>query len=348
MTAWPSPTDRGRTLAALAVLAVVLSTVSESRSVAVAAVATVTLLVTTGAWLLTVDVPPIERDVTGVGTVGETVEVHLSVPRRPGLSLRIRDQVGEVSDASAVFETVADGRRVGYDLALHRRGVQWIGPITVAMRDPFGLWSRRAIVDRRDDLTVYPRRRSLRTDVGRPLEEADRRADRTTVGEVREYVTGDSLRRVNWRASAKRPDTWVVNEFVGTVSPDAIVVAVGAERAAALDTVAEAAASVVVHFLDRGTFVGLRTPAETIAPGTGTDHRHRLLAALARFDGGALPEGATDGGTVRVVDESRSRVTIAIGETTHRYRDLLADGSVDETSTLGGRWATITGDDLAP
>lgn len=357
MTARPSLTRRGRTMVVVALLATGLTTVSESPSVDVVAVATASLVITTGGWLVLVDVPRIERDVDAAGTVGETVRVHLTLPDRPGLSLRIRDRVGSVADASAMFDTVADGRTVAYDLTLHRRGIQWIGPISVAMRDPFGVWTRRAVVDGRDDLTVYPRRRPLRADVGESLQATEERVDRTTVETVREYVPSDALRRVNWRASAKRPDTWVVNEFGGTASPESIVVDVEADRARACDTVAEAAASVAVHFLDRGRFVGLRTPSVTIAPGSGTAHRRRLFEALARFDGGRVPSAESSSTVVRIGDEREGRVTVMMGETVESYRSLLvdeaagkptADGAAGEPTAHRGRWATISGDELAP
>lgn len=172
-----------------------------------------------------------------------------------------------------------------YDIPAQRRGRVEVGPLTVERADPLGLARSRTEVGDVQALWVHPRRHDVRVAQGgglrhhhegvpahRPLRgSADIRS-------LREYVPGDELRHVHWRASA-RTGRLVVREYVDPVQPHTTVVL--DNRAAALgpdafEEAVEVAASIVWSATVAGHRVALCTAEgdthhagehpETVAP----------------------------------------------------------------------------------
>ncbi len=101
-----------------------------------------------------------------------------------------------------------------------RRGRYYLGPITVASGDPFGVVTiRRRMPDTTTSITVYPATVELAT-FAAPAghlaggEALFRRTHHTTtnVSGTREYAPGDSFNRIHWRSTA-RMDRLIVKEF---------------------------------------------------------------------------------------------------------------------------------------
>ncbi|HEV8637647.1 MAG TPA: DUF58 domain-containing protein [Chloroflexota bacterium] len=148
---------------------------------------------------------------------GETTRITLRLTNRgllPVPWLRLHDRLPTALQTAANLDRVVSvGPRetleVGYDTVCRQRGWYELGPATVELGDVLGvnLIRREFATGRR--LIVYPRilpinRLSLpsRTPFGdvrthRPLYE-----DPARVVGVREYVAGDSLRKIHWRTSA--------------------------------------------------------------------------------------------------------------------------------------------------
>jgi uncharacterized protein (DUF58 family) len=91
-----------------------------------------------------------------------------------------------------------------------QRGYHTYGPATISTGDGFGLFSRKALASRQDRIIVYPRLYSvaeLRLPAKNPFGERGSKLQLfedplRTVG-VREWQSGDSLRRVHWKATAR-------------------------------------------------------------------------------------------------------------------------------------------------
>jgi uncharacterized protein (DUF58 family) len=114
--------------------------------------------------------------------------------------------------------TMRDGR-LGYSLRPGVRGVFSIGPLEVEYTDPFGLAVARASVGSSQSLYVIPAVSPLGD--GGPIyvsgDGTARLIQRTATGSdddlmTREYRTGDALRRVHWRASARHGELMVRQE----------------------------------------------------------------------------------------------------------------------------------------
>lgn len=156
--------------------------------------------------------------------------VHAGAPAQVTLELTGHRSTGELVLTEPVEHT--GGATIGmapmhrdevikasYRLPTSRRGVLRVGPLLATVVDPFGLAARSTVVAPAADLLVYPRLDPVlppRVGGAGPLgAHLARRALATAAGaefhSQREYLAGDDLRRVNWRASA-RADELIVRE----------------------------------------------------------------------------------------------------------------------------------------
>jgi uncharacterized protein (DUF58 family) len=91
-----------------------------------------------------------------------------------------------------------------------QRGYHTYGPATISTGDGFGLFSRKALASKQDRIIVYPRLYSvaeLRLPAKNPFGERGSQLQLfedplRTVG-IREWQSGDSLRRIHWKATAR-------------------------------------------------------------------------------------------------------------------------------------------------
>jgi len=109
---------------------------------------------------------------------------------------------------------------------------------------------------------------------------------------IREYRTGDSLRRLNWRLSARHPRKIFTNEYeqeeiadFGLILDARRITADDAMEEALFEHSVSAAASLAENFLKRGNRVALLIFGEAIAtlfPGYGKRQLNAVLRNLAR------------------------------------------------------------------
>ena len=197
--------------------------------------------------------------------------------------LGVRDVVPDVLRASPGFVLAplrpGGAARLRYEVVGATRGVHDVGPVEVALRDPFGVARRRQLLGDPDRLVVYPPVHRLTA--GLPLRGltgtggASRPRPGATGDElatVREYVQGDDLRKVHWGTTAHRGQL-MVRQDESPQRPDATLVL--DTRAAAhrgtgphhsLETAASAAASVCYHVAERGFDAALVTGALRARP----------------------------------------------------------------------------------
>jgi uncharacterized protein (DUF58 family) len=104
------------------------------------------------------------------------------------------------------------------------RGLHRFGPATLHSGDPVGLRTRQVRMPEHHDLLVYPKRFALDpVDVVSRVLIGDARArrqlieDPSRIAGVRDYQTGDPLRSIDWRATA-RVGALLVRRFEPTVS----------------------------------------------------------------------------------------------------------------------------------
>jgi hypothetical protein len=123
-----------------------------------------------------------------------------------------------VLTAGGIASPTRDGR-LGYSLRPSLRGVYDIGPLDVSYSDPFGLAVGRLAVGSSQSLYVIPLVVPLGESVSLAVsgEGSARLIQHMATGNdddlmTREYRTGDALRRVHWRASARHGQLMVRQE----------------------------------------------------------------------------------------------------------------------------------------
>jgi uncharacterized protein (DUF58 family) len=104
---------------------------------------------------------------------------------------------------------------------------------------------------------------------------------------VRQYSSGDRLRRVHWRTSLARQQLYV-NEYYCERNADVVIlldtlVSIGTERVNTLDVAVRAAASLAAHYLyckDRVGLINYGGVCTWVPPAVGQLQLYRLLDAL--------------------------------------------------------------------
>lgn len=176
------------------------------------------------------------------------------------------------------------------------RGIYQIGPLVVRIRDTFGFYlSEKKLLA--ETLSVMPRPERLRGVQLRPrhvgpwpgLVPSRVLGNGTEFYSLREYVTGDDPKRINWKASARHGEL-IINETEAERVTDLMVLLdtnvtfFGRTGNELFDQEVQAAASIVRLLLRQGNRVGLVLQGAergSIPAGFGKRHERRLLYLLA-------------------------------------------------------------------
>jgi uncharacterized protein (DUF58 family) len=203
-------------------------------------------------------------------------------------------------DENPVALTLAPGERreLPMKLSVVRWGGYRIGDVILRARDPLGAfhWEGRAGVPR--SLKAYPRPervdellRPEKTQVFSGNYVSRERGDGIEFADLRPFAPGDRVRRVNWRASARRGELWV-NEYRPERNADVVVFLdtfaeasgeEGSTLGSTLDLGVRAASAFVGHYLrhkDRVGFVSFGGRLNWLQPRTGMAQLYRIVDAL--------------------------------------------------------------------
>ena len=182
--------------------------------------------------------------------------------------------------------------RAAYRIPTRRRGRYRVGPLSVAVTDPFGLARRSEPSAGEAELVVRPRVHEIVAPVAvgsrisAEHEAASARAVVSDLGDefvtLRDYELGDDLRRVHWRSTARTGELMIRQDEARWRSRAAVVLDVlpGAHDAASFEVAVEAAASVTARLVRLRRRVEIVTSAGHLL-GTGGDTRHDVIDALA-------------------------------------------------------------------
>ena len=213
------------------------------------------------------------------------LRVHAQATRdRERRGLRV-----DCADGSAVLSLVDGAGQATLALATQRRG--WFDPgrLRISTTRPLGLARAWAYVWPDAPLLVYP----APEDQGPPLPEgtgASTRARLTPIGDdvhhLRTYRRGDPRRAIAWKPSARR-DVLLVREYEQPRGADVLL---DWQQLGALGH--EARIRRLARWVDAAEREGRRytlaVPGQPpLGPGTGPQHRHACLRALALLPGAA-------------------------------------------------------------
>ncbi len=243
--------------------------------------------------------------------VGSEVEVRLRI-RNDGAALGLLELVdtlppefGVVRGTNHTLVTLAPGETVDlfYVVKAKVKGDYVLGPLRARALDPLGLAVDDVTAASASAIIVAPAMEDLaRVQLGprrtRPWfgHVASRRIGvGTEFWGMREYVPGDDVRRINWKASA-RFDRLYSNEFEGERSGDVVIIldarresAVGTTTVNTVEVGVRAALGVADHVLASQNRVGLivqRDVLDWVPPAFGRKQLFRILDHLIHVRAG--------------------------------------------------------------
>jgi uncharacterized protein (DUF58 family) len=232
---------------------------------------------------------------------GDELDVTLTVRAPTGvdrleLGLVLPPELEVADGRNPVALRLAPGEE--RELPLRIRCRRWasveVGDLRLRARDRIGLVRFEGRIDRRRPLKIYPTPERLRevvspahTQAATGSEVARLRAEGLEFADTRPFVTGDLVRSVNWRATARR-GSLVVNERHPDRNADVVVFLDSFAEARSsgegtLEHAVRVAATLSSRFLQRRDRVGLVTfggVLRWLEPGSGLVQSYRLVDAL--------------------------------------------------------------------
>lgn len=217
---------------------------------------------------------------------GESVEFRTDVP--PGLVATVVVAPPEQARLDPVRgAVVTTGTGVSFEPLLWGR--YDLGPALVALTDEIGAWR---LLDQAAPVRIRVRPASSRlvgaSGITHPtgiagVHRSGERGSGTELADVREFVPGDRLRRVNWKVSSRTGRLHVTETFQERdtdvlIVVDSLSVIAGAPRpdgeagSSSLDATVRAIAAVALHYVGFGDRVGVHDLGTAIGPirsGTG-------------------------------------------------------------------------------
>lgn len=244
----------------------------------------------------------LSRDTTHPGEViGVTIKVQNRGPPVEFLELQddLPQELQVVKGSTYLITRLERGqsRAFNYSVKPRTKGRFRFGPMKLRGRDLLGFFVHEDEMEVVESLMVPP--------IGEDVRKVDLRVWRTRpwLGQIpshtpgpgtefwaiRDYVSGDEMRRINWKASS-RLDSLFTNEYEGERSGDFVIILDAREEAAhgsaeenALEMGVRATVSLAQKLLESRNRVGLivmRNVLDWVYPGFGKQHLPRILEAL--------------------------------------------------------------------
>jgi uncharacterized protein (DUF58 family) len=205
---------------------------------------------------------------------GEPVEALLELAAEtpvPRLELLLDLPVGletEAPNPQLLRLGLDERHELEFPLHCAHWGAYRVGKVFLRAQDRFGLLVFETTLDLDRPLKVYPRGEALRK-LLRPLETQvfsgnqppRSRGEGIEFADLRPFVPGDRVRRVNWRATARRGEPWV-NETHPERNTDVVIfldtfAEARSGETSTLDLAVEAAGSLAGHYIREKDRVGL-------------------------------------------------------------------------------------------
>jgi uncharacterized protein (DUF58 family) len=267
--------------------------------------------------------------------------VQLRVIGSPHVTIELEPDSGEVPAGGRLEVLVkVTAQRVGrqglFGLGLELRGSPGLFEVPLTFSNPFGLEVLPS--------PAQPGRHSPPASGGVlvGLGSSRRSGDSTEFSEIREYQAGDALKRLAWKASARRGKLMVrkyeveERDLVWFVLDASVELWAGRVGSAPLDLAIDGVAQLIRQHLRAGHEVGLISIAsgviERVPARRGATHERRLLETLARTPFTLEPDRSgldERGAALRVLEHLRALVPLEA--------QLLDPNDLDKISQLAAR-----------
>jgi uncharacterized protein (DUF58 family) len=240
-------------------------------------------------------------------TQGENVTVRLEITNlgKKVEELRVQDilpaEVELVEGQTRAVATLLPEKTVDLEYTIRaKRGIYDFGFVNVTAADYLELFENKVTLEAAAKLLILPHVQELHSIPIRPLRThgfagpipSRKVGSGVNFLGIREYQTGDPLRRINWRVSARHTDEIFSNEFeqeriadIGIILDARQQSDVEVSTGNLFEYAVQATASLADSFLADGNRVGLLIYGrgmESTFPGYGKIQRQRVLQSLGR------------------------------------------------------------------
>jgi uncharacterized protein (DUF58 family) len=221
-------------------------------------------------------------------------------------------------------------QRISYSVMTRHRGRYTIGPLTVSISDPFGLARIRMPTSSKNDFIVYPAVEELEAWTlgmqGAGAGESTVRHLFRSAAEfytMREYVTGDDLRRIHWPSVARTNHLMIrqdesTRRSMATIFLDNRSSALGVDASPAFEKGVSVAASIGRLLVKSGFAVHLATLDSDPAPVSETGLLE-TLASVSTIRSGGMGESLS-----RLRSAARSDSSLALVTAPPQGHELAA------------------------
>ena len=204
-----------------------------------------------------------------------------------GTQARFRIESGLGHESTQATSLGAQGRQhLDIPVAAPNRGLVKIERLRLTTTHPFGLFRTWTWVHAPLEMLVYPRPHgSAPMPSQRGRKSGSRSQGHAGADEwqgLRPFRDGDSPRQVDWKAYAREAPL-LVKEY-SSMGSELRIFGFDSLPNLGIEARLEQIARWIVDAEDSGDRYGLEIPGTHIAPGRGTEHRHRCLAALALYE----------------------------------------------------------------
>ncbi len=194
---------------------------------------------------------------------------------------------------------------IEYTISLPLRGEKVIGPLKMRYRDSLGFHFKEWNFEKIMNIHVLPKTEDMNKVDVRPSYTrnwlGNIQSQNIGIGSefysLREYVPGDEIRKINWKATAKYLNP-ITNEYEGEKSGDVVIVVdgyregnVGTIRENTTNASIRAAASLATNILADRNRVGLIILGDTlnwIYPRAGKEQLYKILDNLSNLKEGGM------------------------------------------------------------
>ncbi|MHB1456339.1 MAG: DUF58 domain-containing protein [Armatimonadota bacterium] len=270
---------------------------------------------------------------TDKGILG-SIEIDDQLPkwlvRQPSITQEPNDNI--VGEANMVYSVIGE-----------KRGEYQIGPLKMVISDPLGFYRFSVFHPLKSRIIILPRPLDIPELQIKPTgqtgehqyEGSGSKGSGLDFHSVREYHSGDELRRVHWPSTARHGKLNVI-EFEHTKVEDAVIAVdlqlgteLGEGRFTTLEYAVSIAAALSEQALSLGSTVrlicqGVTGPASR--PAKGLSHWYSVLEALAKVEAKSLtPIGETIAQQFDLFSENAALICLgsSIGSDFLAYADLL-------------------------
>jgi Uncharacterized conserved protein (some members contain a von Willebrand factor type A (vWA) domain) len=147
------------------------------------------------------------------------------------LNMELQIPISNIKISSEIYKNGTEGYEGEYcnvicdenkwirtNVVFKHRGIYKLGRINIIISDPFNSVKLRSEIDMKKDIKVYPRKYNI-TSVSKYgkdifLQKIDKNStneDQFMIKDVRRYKSGDSLKKIHWKLSAKVGELYVKN-----------------------------------------------------------------------------------------------------------------------------------------